>query len=328
MASSGTNYLYQYFTVYFPSDRPYVAHVEINRPDKLNTFIELYVRTQHTFTLRSHLLFLHQWRSADGLDRMWLEMRQVFDRLSSDSSVRAIVLTGAGNRAFSAGLDVKQASTELFGDKGGSDTARKTFHIRRFIYQFQECLTAIERCEKPVICTMHGFSYGFAIDICAAADIRLCTRDVQFSVKEVDIGMAADIGVLSRLPKVVGNFGWVKEVALSARIFGAEEALRVGFVNTVYETKQDAVEGSLALASLIAQKSPVAVLGTKELLNYSRDHSIQEGRHSGSPCALIYILLLSITRSSLHRGLEQCCRTNKRSPDCLIIRHRKTSPNI
>ncbi|PCG91111.1 Crotonase, core [Penicillium occitanis (nom. inval.)] len=249
MASSGTNYLYQYFTVYFPSDRPYVAHVEINRPDKLNTFIEL----------------------------MWLEMRQVFDRLSSDSSVRAIVLTGAGNRAFSAGLDVKQASTELFGDKGGSDTARKTFHIRRFIYQFQECLTAIERCEKPVICTMHGFSYGFAIDICAAADIRLCTRDVQFSVKEVDIGMAADIGVLSRLPKVVGNFGWVKEVALSARIFGAEEALRVGFVNTVYETKQDAVEGSLALASLIAQKSPVAVLGTKELLNYSRDHSIQEG---------------------------------------------------
>ncbi|KAL2846686.1 enoyl-CoA hydratase/isomerase family protein [Aspergillus pseudoustus] len=249
MASTATKHPYEYFTVCFPSDRPYVAHVEINRPDKLNTFIE----------------------------SMWLEMRQVFDQLSSDSSVRAIVLTGAGNRAFSAGLDVKQASTELFSDKGGSDTARKTFHIRRYIRQFQECLTAIERCEKPVICAMHGFSYGFAIDICAAADIRLCTRDVQFSVNEVDIGMAADIGVLSRLPKVVGNFGWVKEIALTARTFGAEEALRVGFVNTIYDIKEAAVRGSLELASLIAQKSPVAVLGTKELLNYSRDHSIQEG---------------------------------------------------
>ncbi|KAB8229686.1 enoyl-CoA hydratase/isomerase family protein [Aspergillus alliaceus] len=249
MATINTRYPYKYFTVRFPIERPYVAHVEINRADKLNTFIEA----------------------------MWLEMRHVFDQLSSDSSVRAIVLTGAGNRAFSAGLDVKQASTELFSDKGGSDAARKSFHIRRYIHQFQECLTAIERCEKPVICAMHGFSYGFAIDISAAADIRLCTRDVQFSVKEVDIGMAADIGVLSRLPKVVGNIGWVKEVALSARIFGAEEALQVGFVNTVYDTKQAAVEGSLELASLIAQKSPVAVLGTKELLNYSRDHSIQEG---------------------------------------------------
>jgi delta(3,5)-delta(2,4)-dienoyl-CoA isomerase len=88
-------------------------------------------------------------------------------------------------------------------------------------------LTAIERCEKLVITAMHGYAYGFAIDLSSAADIRIYTRDVRFSVKEVDIGMAAVIGVLSRLPKIVGSFDWVKEVALSARIFGAEEALRV-----------------------------------------------------------------------------------------------------
>ncbi|KAF7591706.1 putative enoyl CoA hydratase [Aspergillus hancockii] len=244
-----TPYSYKYFTVQFPAARPYVAHVEINRPEKLNAFIE----------------------------PMWLEMRQVFNQLSSDPAVRAIIVTGAGDKAFTAGLDVKQASTELFGDKGGSDTARKAFNLRRYIHQFQDCLTAIERCEKPVITAMHGYAYGFAIDLSSAADIRVCTRDVQFSVKEVDIGMAADIGVLSRLPKIVGNFGWVKEVALSARIFGAEEALRVGFVNSVHETKEAAVGAALKIAGLIAQKSPVAVQGTKELLNWSRDRPISEG---------------------------------------------------
>lgn len=215
---------------------------------------------------------------ADAGYRMWLEMRQVFDQLSSDSSVRAIVLTGAGRKAFTAGLDVKQAPLVLFSDKGGSDTARKAVNIRRYIHQFQDCLTAIERCEKPVIAAMHGYSYGFAIDISAAADIRICTRDVHFSVKEIDIGMAADIGVLSRLPKIVGNFGWVKDVALSARIFGAEEAHRVGFINSIHDSKEAMVGAALDIASLIAEKSPVAVHGTKELLNWSRDHPIAEGK--------------------------------------------------
>jgi delta(3,5)-delta(2,4)-dienoyl-CoA isomerase len=96
-------------------------------------------------------------------------------------------------------------------------------------------------------------------------------------VKEVDIGIAADIGTLSRLPKAVGNFSWVKDVALSARIFGSDEALRVGLVSGVYKDKSEAVAEALKLAGLIASKSPVAVLGTKELLNYSRDHSVQDG---------------------------------------------------
>ena len=91
-----------------------------------------------------------------------------------------------------------------------------------------------------------------------------------------DIGLAADVGSLSRLPKVVGNYGWVKEVCLSARVFGAEEVSRVA------ESKGKAVEEALGLAELIASKSPVAVQGTKELLNWSRDHSVQDGlRYTG-----------------------------------------------
>jgi len=129
---------------------------------------------------------------------------------------------------------------------------------------------------------MHGYSFGLGLDISTCADVRICSADTKFSIKEVDIGLAADIGTLTRLPKVVGNFSWIKEVALSARIFGAEEALRVGFVSYVHETKDKAIEAALKYAELVATKSPIAVQGTKEFLNHARDHTIADSlRYTG-----------------------------------------------
>lgn len=129
---------------------------------------------------------------------------------------------------------------------------------------------------------MHGIALGLAIDIATCADIRLCTSDTKFAVKEVDIGLAADIGTLSRLPKIVGSTSWVKDVCLSARIFGGEEALRVGFVSQVFENKNAAVGRATEMAKLLAEKSPIAVQGTKELLNHSRDHAVAESlRYTG-----------------------------------------------
>jgi len=133
-----------------------------------------------------------------------------------------------------------------------------------------------------VIVVLHGYSFGLAIDIATCADIRLCTSTVKLAVKEVDIGLAADIGTLTRLPKIVGNFSWVKDVALSARVFGAEEAYRVGFVSQVLENKGKAVEEALRMGALLAEKSPVAVQGTKELLNHARDHTTADSlRYTG-----------------------------------------------
>jgi delta(3,5)-delta(2,4)-dienoyl-CoA isomerase len=106
-----------------------------------------------------------------------------------------------------------------------------------------------------------------------SSDIRICSADTKFSVKEVDIGIAADVGTLSRLPKVVGNHSWVKDVAFTARVFGAEEALKFGFVSNVFPDKAKAVEGGLELAKLIASKSPVAVQGTKDILNHARENT-------------------------------------------------------
>ncbi|KAI1635138.1 ClpP/crotonase-like domain-containing protein [Biscogniauxia mediterranea] len=236
---------FKHFLVSSPSE--YVAHVETNRPNKLNAFFE----------------------------EMWIELGQIFAKLSRDPDVRAVVFSAVGERAFTAGLDVLAAS--LPGqDSSQGDEARRATQLRRLIVDFQDSISQIEKCEKPVICVLHGISLGLAIDISSCADIRICSKDTRFSVKEVDIGLAADIGTLSRLPKVVSSFSWVKDVCLTARDFGAEEALAVGFVSQVHETKAKAVEAAIEMATFIASKSPVAVQGTKELLNHARDNSVAD----------------------------------------------------
>ncbi|KFX91333.1 hypothetical protein O988_07793 [Pseudogymnoascus sp. VKM F-3808] len=236
---------FKWFLVTSPSE--YVAHVQTNRPAKFNAFHE----------------------------PMWLELNQIFNKLSVDSNVRAVVFSGAGEKAFTTGLDVQAASQGgiLGGGENKLDIARQSVQIRRHVEEFQSCITSLEKCEKPVITAMHGYAFGLAIDLSCCADIRIASKDTKFSVKEVDIGLAADIGTLARLPKIVGNHSWVKEVTLTARVFGAEEAYRVGFVSHVTENKEKAVEKAVGLATLIASKSPIAVQGTKELLNHARENT-------------------------------------------------------
>jgi len=219
---------------------------------------------------------------------MFVQLRRIFIQLSHDPAVRAIVLSGSGDHAFTTGLDVQEAAEKEGGflsvtkpstatAKGSHDAGRIAVHIRRYVNELQDCISSVERCEKPVVAAMHGYALGLAIDLATAADVRMCTLSTQLAVKEVDIGMAADMGTLSRLPKVVGHAGWVKEVSMTGRIFGAKEALRVGLVNYAYETKATMVQAALSLASLMASKSPVAVQSTKEILNYSRDHPVRDG---------------------------------------------------
>ncbi|KAH7140344.1 putative delta-delta-dienoyl-CoA isomerase mitochondrial precursor [Dactylonectria estremocensis] len=242
---------YRYFRVTTP--REYVAHVEINRPEKANAFIE----------------------------PMWHELKVVFDRLSDDPSVRAIVFSGAGDKSFSAGLDLQNASAE--GSKFNPrpedklDAGRQAFKTRKWALEFQHCVSSIERCEKPVICVMHGMCIGLTVDIVTCTDLRICTTDSVFSVKEVDVAITSDVGTLARLPKVVGSYAWVKDVCLTGRNFDAEEALRVGFVTQVLPTKAEAVQKALETADSIAAKSPLAVQGTKNCLDWCRDHDVASG---------------------------------------------------
>lgn len=246
-----SDYQHEYFNVTFPSE--YVAHVEINRPQKLNAFISV----------------------------MWEGLGHIFRRLSYDPDVRAVVISGAGDRAFSAGLDVLQAtqSGPLSDTQNRElDQARKSAALKKHIFEFQADISAVEQCTKPVIAVLHGVAYGLAIDLTSACDIRYCAQGTRFAVKEVDIGIAADIGTLTRLPKANVPMSFIKEVTLTAREFTAAEALQVGFVSGVFDTKADALSKALNTATLIAAKSPVAVQGTKDVVNFSRDHSVADGK--------------------------------------------------
>lgn len=292
---------YEHFLLTSPV--PHVTHVEINRPNKLNAFTR----------------------------PMWLELRDIFNALSISPDIRAVILSGAGEKAFTAGLDL-QANTSSGGfNLGGeedADTARKIFANRLFVKEFQECISAIQECSKPVICVLHGFSLGLAIDIACATDIRVASKGTKFSVKEVDIGIAADIGTLSRLPKVVGNLSWVKEVCLTARIFGAEEAAQVGFVSAVGESKEDALKKATAIAGSIASKSPVATLGTKEIINYSIDRPISEGKYFRASLGIVVCIADGTARSEVYSDLERWGYHHKRRSRVCYGRHAETQGQV
>ena len=128
----------------------------------------------------------------------------------------------------------------------------------------------------PVLAAIHNTCIGGAIDMTCCADMRYATADAFFSIREIDIGMTADVGTLQRMPKIIPD-GVVRELAYTGRNMGAEEAREVGFVNRVFENRETMLREVTAIARAIAAKSPLAVRGSKEMLLYSRDHSVAEG---------------------------------------------------
>ncbi|KAF2217135.1 hypothetical protein CERZMDRAFT_81096 [Cercospora zeae-maydis SCOH1-5] len=239
------DYIFEDLQTKFPA--PFVAHVQLNRPQKYNAI---------NSTIFHNLAL-------------------VFDKLSLDPDVRVILLSGSGPH-FSAGLDVTGASSSSQAAES-EDIARRTWKVRRHMVSYQNGISAVERCEKPVIGLFHGISYGAAVDLATAADVRYCAEGVRFSVKEVDVGLAADVGTLSRLPKVGVSYSWAKEMVYTAREFGAQEAGRVGFVSRVLGSKEELEREGLELAKVIATKSPVAVQSSKAIWDFSRDRSVADG---------------------------------------------------
>lgn len=140
----------------------------------------------------------------------------------------------------------------------------------------QDAVTAIERCRKPVVAAIHGACIGGGIDVVTACDLRFCSKDAFFAVKEVDLGITADLGTLQRLPKIVG-FANAMELALTGRRFSGSDAKDLGLVSKVFDTKEDLDHGVRAIAEAIAAKSPLAVTGTKSVLLKSRDMTMEQG---------------------------------------------------
>ncbi|CAE6444496.1 unnamed protein product [Rhizoctonia solani] len=206
---------------------------------------------------------------------LWEELGSTFDKISRDGTIRAVVLSSTNPKIFTAGLDL--SDTGSLANQDNLDPARQAVKLRDHILHFQSCISAIERCAQPVIAAVNGIAYGLAIDIMCACDVRYSSSKARFSIKEVDVGLAADIGTLSRLPKITGNESLLRELAFSAREFGPAEATQLGMISRVVEGGRDEViDAALELAKAIAVKSPVAVVGTKRFLLHARDHSVEQ----------------------------------------------------
>ena len=202
---------------------------------------------------------------------MWAELPRVFDALDQDDSVRCVLLRGRGKN-FCAGIDLGSLTALVEGDCPGRARER----LRRKIARMQDSFSALERCRKAVVAAVQGACYGAGVDLIAACDVRLCTRAARFCVKEIDLGIVADIGTLQRLPRLVGQ-GRAAELALTARVFGGEEAERAGLVSRACGSEAELWRAAEETARTIAAKSPLAVVGTKRVLLHARDHGVYEG---------------------------------------------------
>lgn len=225
----------------------HIAHVRFNRPKALNTMI---------------LPF-------------WREMVQVFDELDERADARVVVISSTGKH-FTAGLDLSVFDEVTEPDGPKADVGRRGERLRRTVLDMQESFSAIDRCRLPVIAAVQGACIGGGVDLISACDIRLCSANAFFCIQEINIGMTADVGTLQRLPYLIPA-GLVRELAYTGRRMPADEALSSGLVNTVYDDHDALVDGALEMAATIASKSPLAIIGSKEMLNYARDHTIADG---------------------------------------------------
>ena len=218
--------------------------------------------------------------NADNLNLMapsfFGEIRDAFNEIDGNGSINAVVLWAEG-RMFTAGLNLKKAGGLLAPGNGESRSQADTnMGIYKTVKDYQDCFSAIQNCRKPVIAAIHNRCIGGGVDLITACDFRVCTTDASFAIYETKIAIVADVGTLQRITPIVGK-GMAREMALTGAFIDAERALRCGLVNTVYAGKDEMLEGVRSSAAEIAANSPLAVQGTKTVLNYADEHSTEEG---------------------------------------------------
>ena len=189
---------------------------------------------------------------------------------------RAIVISSTGKH-FSAGMDLSvfTGGGGIGGDGGSTEVGRQRANLWMLVQHLQDSFTALEAARFPVLAAIQGGCIGGAVDMVTAADMRYCSADAFFCIQEINIGMTADVGTLQRLPKIIPE-GVARELAYTGDRMPAQRALEVGLVNQVFDDHESLVAGVLEIAGRIAVRSPLAIWGTKEMINYTRDHSVAD----------------------------------------------------
>ncbi len=221
----------------------HVAHLVLNRPEAMNTM-------NPTF---------------------WRELDTVLKQLHNSGQARALVISSTGKH-FSAGMALETFGSAIQMDDNSPEGRAAVFDL---LTDMQSTFTLLETMRIPVIAAIHGGCIGGAVDMVTACCIRYATADAFFCVQEINIGMVADVGTLQRLPKLL-PMGLVKELAYTGRRLSAAKALAYGLVTEVFDTHEALVSGALKAAQEIASKPPVAIWGTKQAINYAREHSVED----------------------------------------------------
>jgi enoyl-CoA hydratase len=221
----------------------HVAHLVLSRPEAMNTM-------NPTF---------------------WRELDEVLSQLHKDGEARVLLISSTGKH-FSAGMALETFGGAITMDDQSAEGRAAIFDL---LTDMQATFTKLETLRMPVIAAIHGGCIGGAVDMVTACCIRYAAADAFFCIQEINIGMVADVGTLQRLPKLM-PLGVVKELAYTGRRLGAAQALGYGLVNQVFETQEAMLAGALQAAREIAAKPPVAIWGTKQALNYARDHSVDD----------------------------------------------------
>ena len=226
----------------------HIGNLVLSRPDELNTM------------------------SRD----FWVELGEVLDVINRDSDIRVVVMSSTGKH-FCAGMDLNAFTNGVdnIPDDKKPDHARIGEAVYRVAKELQEYISTLEKIRVPVIAAIHGGCIGGAVDMVTACDIRLASDDAFFCIQEINIGMAADVGTLQRLPKIIPD-SKMREMAYTGRRMYAEEAKEAGLVSATYGSQEELLEAANKLASEIASKSPVAIYGLKAVMNYSRDHNVND----------------------------------------------------
>ncbi len=228
-----------------------VAHIILNRGDAFNTMVPAF----------------------------WQELPEIVRTLEAEAKARVIVISSTG-RHFTAGMDlgVFNSSDGLMAVDGpdGQTIGQRREGIRRLVLELQETFNVLDDVRMPVLAAVQGGCLGGGIDLISATDMRYCTSDAFFCIQEINLGMTADVGTFPRLCHLIPQ-GWVREMAYTGLRLTADKAKEIGLVNEVYETQEEMVNAVLAKARDIAAKAPLAVCGSKVMLNYARDHNIRDG---------------------------------------------------
>lgn len=205
----------------------------------------------------------------------WKEAPAVFESLSNDPDIRVIIVAGKG-AGFCAGIDLMGMAGELPELMDSSQKGGVKWQLLQKIHFLQETISSIEKCRKPVIAAVHGHCIGAGLDMITACDIRLGAKDAVFSLREAAVGFVADVGVLQRLPHIVGQ-GITRELAFTAKNITADRAKEVLLLNEVFEDQNALINGAKKMAEQIADCSPLAVQASKEVLNNGIGKSVDDG---------------------------------------------------